>query len=518
METGTGVGGPGSDLDRARGLQLFAELTDALCELSCLDDPQQRVQFGVVLGEHLNRTVDVRGVRLRDDAILLARASLSVAGGERVLLMVVRVYEGPMAATELERLFTPVTGESADGEVSSGPLSRYDERAARILLDTAKGEVPPVRLRDELSAELNGVDLPMGLSPGQLFTYTAELNVQPDGLPPAVLLMEQAALLAATPDHRTSLATWAKAWAQHADLSEELERRRVRRAAAVYDPAIPRCLVVAVEPARDGSDEVVVRPWLNTAPGRWSPQPGEPETTSLDDLGPAVERALNQGTSLWTAQQESAPGGREQTPPYVEFVLPYDLLNHDVAGLKFRTGDGRPLPLALKYAVHLRSLERMRTTDVQVRQQWMARWRALGEHGVVVHGWSEPDAGRLDEWETTLAGEERHTAVVMDAPGSASPLAALKAAIAEGIGLALWDRRGVFIEERREVVTAVFASVPTPAQIPMAIHRLRLRAELNNNGPYLLGRHIAFFWDDPNRLVDFHDFDQDDLASEEAPA
>lgn len=442
METGAGFGEPGSDLDRARGLELLAELTDALCELSCLDDPQQRVQFGVMLGEHLIRAVDVRGVRLRDDAVLLARAALSVAGGEHVLLLVVRVYEGPMAAAELERLFSPVA-RPPSGEVPSGPLSRYDEDAARVLLDTAKGEVPPVRLRDELGAELNGVDLPMGLSPGQLFTYTVELNVQPDGLPPAVLLMEQAALLAATSDHRTSLAEWAKNWAQHANLSQELERRRVRRTAAVYDPEIPRCLVVAVEPARDGSDEVVVRPWLNTAPGRWNPQPGEPETTNMDDLGPAVERVLHKGAFLWTAQQESLPGGREQTPPYIEFVLPYDLLNHDVAGLKFQTGDGRPLPLALKYAVHLRSLERMRTTDVQVRKQWQARWRALGEHGVVVHGWSEPDAERLDEWETTLAGENRHTAVVMDAPGSASPSRRSRRPSPRGLGW-LFGTAGAF--------------------------------------------------------------------------
>ncbi|MFJ6081514.1 hypothetical protein ACIQI8_08925 [Streptomyces sp. NPDC092369] len=517
METGAGLGEPGSDSSRARGLELLAQLTEALCELSCLDDPQTRVQFGNLLAEHLNKAVDVRGVKLRDDAALFARSSLSVTGGERVLLLVVRVYEGPMAAAELERLFIPAARLPSD-QVLSGPLSRYDERAARGLLDAAKGEVPSVRLRDELLAELDGVDLPMGLSPEQLFTYVVELNVQPDGLPPAVLLMEQAALLAATPDHRTALATWAKAWAQHADLSEELERRRVRRAAAAYDPGIPRCLVVAVEPARDGSGEVLVRPWLNTAPGRWNPQPGEPGTTSLDNLGPAVQQALRQGDSLWTTQQESPAGGREQTPPYVEFVLPYDLLNHDVAGLKFRIGDGRPLPLALKYAVHLRSLERMRSTDVQVRRQWRTRWRALVEQGVVVHGWSEPDAERLDEWETALAGEGRHTAVVMDAPGSASTLAALKAAIAEGIGLALWDRRGVFPDERREVVSAVFASVPTPAQIPMAIHRLRMKAELDGSGPYLVGRHIAFFWDDPNRLVDFHDFDQGDLANEEAPA
>ncbi|MFH8469994.1 hypothetical protein [Streptomyces sp. NPDC017991] len=500
-----------------RGLELLAELTEALCELSCLDDGQTRMQFGQVLGEHLGRPVEARGIKLRDDAALFARVSLSVAGGERVLLLVVRVYEGPMAATELERIFSPVVRSVPDA-MPSGPLSREDQRAAHSTLDAAKGEVPPMRLRDELVLELNGLDLPMGLSVEQLFTFTVELNVQSDGLPPAVLLMDLAAALAPTPsDHRTALADWAKEWAREADLSEELERRRVRRAAAAYDPAIPRCLVVSVEPTRDGSDEVMVRSWLNTTRGRWNPQPGEPGTTRLDALGPTVELALRQGARLWMTDHDAHSGGRKQVPPYVEFVLPYDLLNHDVAGLMLRIGDASPLPLALKYPVHLRSLERMRTTDVRVRQQWQERWRGLGERGVVVHGWSESDVRRLDEWGTVLAGEGGHTAVVMDAPGSASPLAALKAAIAEGIGLALWDRRGVFLEERREVLTAVFASVPTPTQIPMAIHRLRLKAALNDSRTLLLGRHVAFFWDDPNRRVDFHDLDQDLPDGKEAP-
>ncbi|WP_314410559.1 VMAP-C domain-containing protein [Streptomyces kroppenstedtii] len=510
------MGEPGNEPGRVRGLELLAELTEALCELSCLDDAQTRVQFGQVLGEHLGRPVEARGVRLRDDAALFARISLSVAGGERVLLLVVRVYEGPMAATELERLFSPVVRSVADA-MPSGPLSKEDQRAARSHLDAAKGDVPAMRLRDELVLELNGLDLPMGLSVEQLFTFVVELNVQSDGLPPAVLLMDLAGALAGASDHRTALAGWAKEWAREADLSEELERRRVRRAAAEYDPAIPRCLVVSVEPARDASDEVMVRSWLNTTPGRWNPQPGEPATTRLDALGPAVERALWQEARLWTDEHESPSGGRAQAPPYVEFVLPYDLLNHDVAGLRLHIGDAGPLPLALKYPVHLRSLERMRTTDVRVQQQWRERWRGLGERGVVVHGWSESDVRRLDEWGTVLAGESGPTAVVMDAPGSASPLAALKAAIAEGIGLALWDRRGVFLEERREVLTAVFASVPTPTQIPMAIHRLRLKAALNDSRPLLLGRHVAFFWDDPNRRVDFHDFDQDLTDGKEAP-
>jgi hypothetical protein len=157
----------------------------------------------------------------------------------------------------------------------------------------------------------------------------------------------------------------------------------------------------------------------------------------------------------------------------------------------------------------------MRSNDALVREQWRERWRTLREHGVTVHGWSEPDGGRLDAWQAVLAGENRHTAVVLDAPADRLALEALKAAIAEGIGLAVWDRRGVFDEERREVVTAVFAAVPMPVQIPMAIHRLRKTAELHTQGPRLLGRHIGFFWDDPTRLVDI---DPGDLAGEEAPA
>ncbi|POX44170.1 hypothetical protein C3489_36925, partial [Streptomyces sp. Ru71] len=79
--------------------------------------------------------------------------------------------------------------------------------------------------------------------------------------------------------------------------------------------------------------------------------------------------------------------------------------------------------------------------------------------------------------------------------------------------------RGVFPDERREVMTAVFAAVPTPAQIPAVVHRLRLSAARHTQGPgRFLGRHIGFFWDDPTRLVDIQIPDPGDLASEEAPA
>lgn len=483
-----------------------------------MEDAQGRAQFATVLAEQLGRPVDVTGVRQRPDVVAMVRAALNVTGGEHVLVRVVEVFEGPLPADDVDRLLPPAA-PSAAPVVPHGPLDGHDESTARTLLAAAKGEVSAVRLRDELVDELNGLDLPPALSPDQLFTHLLEWNVQPDGLPPAVLLLDVAARLVTAPDHRAALGNWVDGWAARRDLTEQVKRRRADRAATVRDPDIPRCLIVAVEPARDGSDEVVVRSWLNTAPGRWDPQPGEPVTTGLrDGLGPAVEAALRQGARLWAPQREPGPGGREQPPPYIEFVLPYELLNHDVAGLKLRTGDGRPLSLGLKYGVHLRSLERMRTDDVLVRRQWQERWHTLRQRGVAVHAWSRPDAQRLDAWQTTLAGEAGHTAVVLDAPADLPALQALKAAIAEGIGLAIWDRRGIFAEERREVVTAVFASVPTPAQIPMAIHRLRQKAQVHAEGPHLLGQHIAFLWDDPTRLVDIQTTDHGDPANEEAPA
>lgn len=511
METAAGLG----EFGRTPGRDLLFRLTEALCALSCLEDQPGRTYFAGLLSEELNHRVDVRGTKQREDIIALVRAALSVTGGERVLVDVVRVFEGALVAARIEQLLAPVVAHPGWGRPLSGPLTEDDVESALALLTAAEPTLSEIGVRDGLAGEMH-IDLPSGLSVIQLFTYVLELNVQPDGVPPAVLLMDHAAEVAGIPSWRLTLSGWARRWADHAGLLPQLERRREERAAAKADPTIPRSLVVAVDPARDGSGDIVVRPWLNTVPGRWHPQPAEPETTSLEGLGPAVERALRQVVRLLPTQHKQVSAGTEPLPPYVEFLLPYDLLNHDVAGLKFRTGDGKPLPLGLKYGVHLRSLERMRTDDTLVRSQWRERWDTLQNHGIAVHGWRERDATLLDEWQASLAAEPSRTAVVLDAPDSGAATEALKAAIAEGIGLAVWDRRGEFLEERREVVTAVFAAVPASAQIPVAIHRLRRGAELNAAGPLLLGRHIAFFWDDPHRLVDIQTYMDDGIDGEGA--
>ncbi|GAA2279245.1 hypothetical protein GCM10010415_54590 [Streptomyces atrovirens] len=508
------------EFESRTGLALLSGLAEALGDLPCLEDAPGRRMFAEVLAQQLGVGIDLRGMKLREDVVSLVRTALSVPGGERVLVSVVQVFEGTATADALDRLIEPVAGPADPAPHRYGPLFPRDVATARALLDEVMDELSWTGLRDGLAGE-TGLDLPTGLSPAQLLSLLLEWNTQPDGLPPAVLLMEHAAASVRSPDRRGALSAWAEDWASRTGLLRELEHRRTVRADTRGDPSIPRCLLLAVEPARDGTGDVVVRPWVNTVPGRWNPLPAEPVTTTLDGLGPAVELALRHMERLSPLSQEPSTGFASP-PPYVEFVLPYDLLNHDVAGLAFRTGGGRPLPLGVEYGVHLRSLERMRTDDVLVRRQWRERWRALQTHGVSVYEWQEADARRQDEWQAGLASEPSHTAAVLDAPGSPSAMAALKAAIAEGIGVALWDRRGHFPPERREVVTAVFAAVPTPAQVPVAIHRLRRQAELRRDGPLLMGRSIAFFWDDPNRLVDIYEteagVDMDIIDSEESEA
>ncbi|MFI9154138.1 hypothetical protein [Streptomyces sp. NPDC053367] len=458
--------------------------------------------FARVLSEQLDTHVDLRGSKQREDVVVLVQAALGVTGGERVLIDVVQVMEGTSAATELEQLVLSLSTEALPPRLP-GPLTPRDMDSAIGLLDAAETGLPLGRLRDELAADLQ-VELPTGLSARQLFAYATELNVQPDGVPPAVLLLDRAAELTRVPGWSHALVTWAEGWAERNGLLAQLEQRRARRAEATPDPTIPRCLVVAVEPARDGSGDIVVRTWLNAVPGHWHPQPVDPEVTRLDDLAAAVERALKQTMRL-SAAHDTPPGGSgSSAPPYVEFLLPYDLLNFDVAGLTVRTGDGNPLPLGLKYGVHLRSLERMRADDFLVRAQWKARWHTLQTEGITVHGWRAADAQDVGRWQAALAAEPSCTAAVLDAPDSGAATEALKAAVAEGIGLAVWDRRGEFPEERREVVAAVFAAVQQPARLPGVIHELRRRAELDSAGPQLVSRHLAFLWDDPNRLVDVH--------------
>ncbi len=100
METGAGPGGAEGGARHARGTALLLDLTNALCGLGCTEDPQSRLLFAGLLGDLLGgRTVDLRGIRQREDVVALIRAALNTAGGEHQLVEAVRIFEGDAAGT-----------------------------------------------------------------------------------------------------------------------------------------------------------------------------------------------------------------------------------------------------------------------------------------------------------------------------------------------------------------------------------------------------------------------------------
>ncbi|MFI1420057.1 hypothetical protein ACH4VX_19130 [Streptomyces sp. NPDC020731] len=76
-----------------------------------------------------------------------------------------------------------------------------------------QGVLPAGALRNVPASDLH-LGLPPGLSPVRLFTYVTELNVQPGGLPPALLLIEHAAEPTPSQDRRLALSAWASGWAR----------------------------------------------------------------------------------------------------------------------------------------------------------------------------------------------------------------------------------------------------------------------------------------------------------------
>ncbi|MFH9262647.1 hypothetical protein ACH4KN_00095 [Streptomyces sp. NPDC017546] len=507
-------GHPGPDLVQA--------MVDALTLLECVRDRTQRVEFVETVAYRLGVELTYPDSTPRIDMTHLVRKVIHRPGGPEALVYAVRTVSGK---DEAERIAAEAGVRIDADRPGPGPAPVFAEdvaRQARRLLAEAK-DIDGGRLTALLGEELPG-DLPDSGTPAELFDHALDMTALADGLPAAVVLVEAAAAL--SDGWGAPLRRWADRWAAgdpaappddpRAWVSGAAEaladcRRRLKRPAAP-DPTVPRCLVVMVEPARDGSPDVFVRHWVNKVPGYWRPEPSPVETVTLDTLAAAVERAVDRGEALWadarkgTAGRTEAPGptegaGARGGPVHVEFLLPFDLLNHDMARLELGTGDPRPRPIGMHYRVHLRSLDRMRGDAGQLRR-WQARWDQLRTATApAAHRWRAADRDGLERWRAHLAGDESLTAVILDAPAvQGHGLEALQAAVVEGVGLAAWDRRADSPSPSSELLTLLLGH--TYAQLPEKVHRLRAGAEIEEDGPLWVGRHIAFFWDDPYRLVD----------------
>ncbi|MFF9687504.1 hypothetical protein [Streptomyces sp. NPDC014623] len=490
------VDGP-EEPDGARA-KLIGALVDFLCVQDFVTDRDQCAQFVSFTAEQLGAEIVFQRKNPRADMLSFLRDLLKHEKGLGALHFTVGVIAGSGCARRLMQIADAVRSD----ETVAGASPEFTDSAVRdihrLLADVRR--VDDGRLHALLNHEL-GVDVPYGQSPAQRFDHLCRVNTQADGLPPALVLVEVTAFLE-RPALREGLRAWSDAWAREAG-EEALralgERRRAIEALPTADPDVARCLVVMVEPADDGSADIHVRHWVNAAPGYWEPVAGDVCSTTLDRLAGEVERAVGRGRERWA----DLPAMTDEPPVQVEFVLPFTLLNHDVARLEMGTWSGEPLPISLEYHVHLRSLERMRAAQKGgYLPLWRERWTRLRNAGVAEsYRWHGEDGEGLGLWRANLIANPDLTAVILDVPALPGlGLEALVTAIAQGVGLAAWDRRTDSPDLSGEVLTLLLAH--PPAQIPSWVSTLRKKAEGMNRDHWSLGKHLALLWDDPNRLID----------------
>ncbi|WP_353945865.1 hypothetical protein ABII15_32585 [Streptomyces sp. HUAS MG91] len=474
-------------------LRLVSVLTDELCALSCVREARQRSLFISLVCDDLGIQWIEQGIAVRAEMATFVNQALQHRGSEgyRAIVECVGALEGRESGESLDRLVRrAVYGVESRGLPElPGVFAAETQRRAWELLTL--GPVPRPVLHSVLAGELR-IALPDAEGPVGLFAHLAEQNAQPDGLPPAVVLVEVVAALGSS--QAAALQAWSEEWAEAAELTGALRERRARIACgAVPDSTVPRALVVMVDPAHDGTDRIYVRHWVNAAAGFWQPRAFEPQETTLDRLAPAVLRAVRHGEAQWA-------GAAEDSPVHVEFVLPHSLLNHDVARLKIAADAFEPLPLHLRFYIHLRSLDRMRVRDARQLSLWRERWRTLQEAPAAeTYRWSRT-TDPLTQWQEKLARNPRVTGVILQHPAERGHgLEALAAALTEGVGLVVWDRRP---DTPQSVELLQLLLGHSPGQLPFKVHQLRVQAETEEVGRLLVGRNIAFLWDDPNRLVD----------------
>ncbi|MEV8225309.1 hypothetical protein AB0P41_04435 [Streptomyces sp. NPDC079167] len=471
--------------------QLIVALVDFLCDQDFVTDRDQCGQFIGFVADQVAAEIVYRRQNPRADMLSFLRVVLPLEKGLEALKSAVRALGGPESLVELTRIVD--AAEPDEGDFTPGVV-----REAHQLLGEV-WRVDEARLHTILHHEL-GADVPYGRTPVELFDHLCTVNTQVDGLPPALVLVEATASLAQSVLCE-ELRGWSDAWAREAgpDVVRALEeRRRAIAARPPADPYVARCLVVMVEPADDSSADVYVRHWVNAAPGYWEPVAGDIERTNLEALAGAVERAVTQGASRWADASE----GEGDPPVQIEFVLPLEFLNHDMAGIRLGTRSRVAAPIGLHYHVHLRSLERMRARDTREHGRWRARWTQLKKAGVAeAHRWHGQQDDRLERWHARLVKDPSLTAVILDVPAlPGHGVDALSIAIEQGIGLAAWDRRPDSPDLSGQVLTLLLAH--PPAQLPSKVSQIRQEAEDLGRDSLSVGKYMAFFWDDPYRLVD----------------
>lgn len=321
------------------------------------------------------------------------------------------------------------------------------------------------------------------------FSYLAEFNAGPDGIPPAVLFLE---LLAHElgGDVGEMITTWLGGQIRRLRLGTALEKRP----SLLPVPDDPHLhLTIMLEPDAIDPGRCVLSFWRQDDPLVWPPTLGDVREAGIDELEYLVDKVITEAERVWSGHGISAA---------VEFLLPRTLLHLPVQRWSKEHESGQPRLLRYDYRISLRSLERMRAKHWH--RAWHMRWDSMLEN---------PSADRLG-YSGSAEFEEHPIDAVLSDPdwvglvmgGTPSPqpvqpgarpdewVSALRA----GLPVLLWHP-DVEPAALRELVGWLLDGDGGFMDLPAR----RKLANVPTAGPFddSLIRDLVVLWDDPKRVI-----------------
>ncbi|ONI80410.1 hypothetical protein ALI22I_44610 [Saccharothrix sp. ALI-22-I] len=331
------------------------------------------------------------------------------------------------------------------------------------------------------------------------FLHLADLNAGPNALPPAMVFIACLADQVEDKALAEEFLRWNWRWAERFEVTDLVEHAHWRARSAPRDGAEVVYLVFEVDPDPADQHKVVLSHWRQwDAPG-WNAQRRGDVTVRRDELEREIDRVI---AGLEADLGVRAEGVRVGAI-FVEFVLPWDMLNTPVQYWRKATMSTDAVPLAVDHPVVLRSLERMRNQRFLLA--WKKRWSAVaGRSASTLPYWGQANGG----WDPTrmaidLGADDSIVSLVLsEPPGDRGGRAWHEAAMAfrAGIPVILWDHEDCSTTGFHDAVTALFADGAVD-QLPHRVARLRREALRSNASDVTHAGHgIAVLWDDADRL------------------
>jgi len=480
----------GRSPERVRN-ELVVSIVDALQSSSTVNLTSSRELWREMLAAELDSPVEpFSGDRLRPWLLQTVRACTEVGDGLACLVRSLEYVEQKSATVE-------ALGPLVDEWEAVDFFNHADLRPLRpVLLSMSSPDLASMARRASRSRVQ---ELPSWCRTGwQVFLRLAGENSPTGELPPCMAFLALCAdrLVAdGQADAAEVLRRFTRRQAHTLQLVKELADWQRSEFPPSSPSLVPAYLMIQFEPDRIEAGRFYLSHWRQSDPEGWHPVPGEPLHLRREELPGAVESLVEEVEKRWADLRQ---------PVFLEFILPWELLNEPVEWWSKESDSDAPTPLTLDYPVVVRSLERLQRTAWH--RPWHNKWRQLRERPADSHPhWSRPeqDSAYFFHLERELKEDQYAVCLVLSEPpgdDSGTGRREILAGVRAGVPAIVWHRSDCSDPSFQDAIGEILQD----RGLGSLTERVgKWRKEALALGPDAwdqhVGRHLAILLDDPER-------------------